>query len=87
MIFLLHGDLGIIQENDIIICISKSGNTDELKLFVRIIKDLGNKIISICGNNNSFLSRSSDFFIDSSVDEEFVLIIVLPQVLLQHNWY
>ena len=66
----LHGDLGIIQENDIIICISKSGNTNELKLFVRIIKDLGNKIISICGNNNSFLSRSSDFFIDSSVDKE-----------------
>ena len=43
----LHGDLGIIQKNDIIICISKSGNTDELKSFVRIIKDLGNKIISI----------------------------------------
>jgi len=66
----LHGDLGIIQKNDIIICISNSGNTDELKSFVRIIKDLGNKIISICGNNNSFLSRSSDFFIDSSVDKE-----------------
>ena len=66
----LHGDLGVIQENDIIICISKSGNTDELRSFVRIIKDLGNKIISICGNSNSFLSRSSDFFIDSSVDEE-----------------
>ena len=66
----LHGDLGIVQENDIIICISNSGNTDELKPFVRIIKDLGNKIISICGNNNSFLSRNSDFFIDSTVDNE-----------------
>jgi len=66
----LHGDLGIIQENDIIICISNSGNTDELKSFVRVIKDLGNKIISICGNNNSFLSRNSDFFIDSTVDKE-----------------
>ena len=61
----LHGDLGNIQENDVVICISKSGNTEELKTLIRLIKNLGNKIVSICGNKNSFLCKNSDFFIDS----------------------
>ena len=66
----LHGDLGNIQENDVVICISKSGNTEELKSLVRLIKHMGNTIVSICGNKNSFLFKNSDFFIDSTVDEE-----------------
>lgn len=66
----LHGDLGNIQENDVVICISKSGNTEELKSLIRLIKNLGNKIVSICGNKNSFLCKNSDFFIDSTVDKE-----------------
>lgn len=66
----LHGDLGNIQENDVVICISKSGNTEELKSLVRMIKNLGNKIIAICGNKYSFLCENSDFFIDSTVDKE-----------------
>ena len=66
----LHGDLGNIQENDVIICISKSGNTEEIISLVRLIKNLGNKIVAICGNKNSFLCKNSDFFIDSTVDKE-----------------
>ena len=66
----LHGDLGNIQKNDIVICISKSGNTKEIKLLVPLIKKLGNKIISICGNLNSYLSKESDFCLDVSVEKE-----------------
>ena len=46
----MHGDLGNIQKNDVVICISKSGNTEEIKMLVPLVKNLGNKIISICGN-------------------------------------
>tara|TARA_B100000683_G_C12478668_1_gene550539 strand:+ start:115 stop:1077 length:963 start_codon:yes stop_codon:yes gene_type:complete len=66
----LHGDLGNIQENDVVICVSNSGNTDEIISLVRLIKNLGNKIVAICGNKNSFLTKNSDFFIDSTVDKE-----------------
>ncbi len=66
----LHGDLGNIQKNDIVICISKSGNTKEIKLLVPLIKKLGNKIISICGNLNSYLAKESDFCLDVSVEKE-----------------
>ncbi len=50
----LHGDLGNIQKNDVVICISKSGNTEEIKMLVPLVKNLGNKIISICGNKESY---------------------------------
>ena len=66
----LHGDLGNIQKNDILICISKSGNTKEIKMLVPLVKKLGNKIISICGNKESYLAKESGLFIDSTVDKE-----------------
>ena len=66
----LHGDLGNIQKNDIVICVSKSGNTKEIKLLVPLIKKLGNKIISICGNLNSYLAKESNFCLDVSVEKE-----------------
>lgn len=66
----LHGDLGNIQENDIVICVSKSGNTEEIKSFILLVKNLGNKVISICGNKDSYLVRESDLFLDSTVDKE-----------------
>ncbi|MAX68907.1 MAG: D-arabinose 5-phosphate isomerase, partial [Flavobacteriales bacterium] len=59
----LHGDLGKIQKNDVVICISKSGNTEEIKMLVPLVKNLGNKIISICGNKESYLAKESDLFI------------------------
>ena len=66
----LHGDLGNIQKNDVLICISKSGNTEEIKSLIPLVKDLGNKIISICGNVNSYLAQESDYFLDSTVEKE-----------------
>ena len=66
----VHGDLGNIQKGDVVLCLSKSGNTDEIKSLVSNIKVLGNCIISLCGNPLSFLSKSSDIFINASVSEE-----------------
>ena len=66
----MHGDLGNIQRNDIVILISKSGNTEEIKMLVPLVKKLGNKIISICGNKDSYLAKESDLFVDSTVDRE-----------------
>jgi len=66
----IHGDLGNIQKDDVVICISKSGNTEEIKYLLPLIKDLGNNIISICGNSNSYLAKESNLFLDSTVEKE-----------------
>ena len=67
----IHGDLGLIQMNDIVICISKSGNTPEIKSLVPFIKaNDSNKLIAITGDTNSFLATSSDFVLNSSVEKE-----------------
>ena len=66
----IHGDLGNVQQGDIVLCLSKSGNTDEIKSLVSNINTLGNKIISICGNPSSYLAKNSDIYIDASVSEE-----------------
>ena len=66
----IHGDLGNIQDGDVVICISKSGNTSEVKALVPFIKDMGNKIIALTGNLKSFLAKESDFTLDVSVDKE-----------------
>ena len=66
----IHGDLGNIQEGDVVICISKSGNTPEVKAVVPFIKNMGNKIIALTGNRKSFLAVESDFILDVSVEKE-----------------
>lgn len=66
----IHGDLGIIQPNDVVICISKSGNTPEIKVLVPILKTMGNKLIALVGNTNSYLALQSDFILNSSVAKE-----------------
>jgi len=66
----IHGDLGLIQKNDIIICISKSGNTTEIKALVPFIKKNYNKLIAITGETKSYLSEKSDIVISSYVDAE-----------------
>ena len=66
----IHGDLGLIQNEDIIICISKSGNTPEIKALVPFIKKTNNKLIAITGETNSYLSKKSDIVISSYVDNE-----------------
>ena len=66
----IHGDLGTIQKNDIVICISKSGNTPEIKVLVPLIRNSGNKIIAITGNLESFLGTNADFVLNSYVEKE-----------------
>jgi len=66
----IHGDLGTIQENDTVICISKSGNTPEIKVLVPLIKAIGNKLIAITGTRDSFLGQQADFVLNAYVEKE-----------------
>jgi arabinose-5-phosphate isomerase len=66
----IHGDLGNVLEDDIVICISKSGNTPEIKVLVPLIKNYGNKIIAITGNIDSFLGKNADFTLNTFVEKE-----------------
>ena len=66
----IHGDLGNVQKNDIVICLSKSGNTPEIKVLVPLIKNYGNKIIAITGNIDSFLGKNADFTLNTFVEKE-----------------
>ncbi|MCM4161800.1 KpsF/GutQ family sugar-phosphate isomerase [Antarcticibacterium flavum] len=66
----IHGDLGSILEDDVVICISKSGNTPEIKVLVPLIKNFKNRIIAITGNKDSFLGQQSDFVLNTYVEKE-----------------
>ncbi len=66
----IHGDLGIIQKDDIVICISKSGNTPEIKVLIPLIKISENKIIAITGNIDSYLAQQADFILNTTVEQE-----------------
>lgn len=66
----IHGDLGTVQENDSVICISKSGNTPEIKVLVPLIKAQGNKLIAITGNPESFLGQQADYVLNAFVEKE-----------------
>jgi arabinose-5-phosphate isomerase len=66
----IHGDLGMILKNDVVIVLSKSGDSDEIKMLVPLIKNFGNTIIAIAGNINSFLSKNADIVLNTTVSEE-----------------
>lgn len=66
----IHGDLGTIQEDDVVICISKSGNTPEIKMLVPLIKRANNKLIALTGNTSSFLANQSNFVLNTYVEQE-----------------
>lgn len=66
----IHGDLGSILKDDVVICISKSGNTPEIKVLVPLIKNFGNPIIAITGNTDSFLAKQADHVLNSYVEKE-----------------
>lgn len=66
----IHGDLGMVQPDDIVICISKSGNSPEIKVLVPILKHFGNSLIAITGNTTSFLAKGADFILDTTVESE-----------------
>ena len=59
----IHGDLGMIRDEDIVIIISKSGETPEIKVLKPLIKIRNNKLVAIVGNTNSFLAAQADAFI------------------------
>jgi arabinose-5-phosphate isomerase len=66
----IHGDLGMIQPNDVVILISKSGNSPEIKVLIPFIKNFGNPVIAICGNETSYLATQADIFVNSTVEKE-----------------
>lgn len=66
----IHGDLGIIQKDDIVICISKSGNSPEIKSLIPFLKKEKNILIGMTSDLNSFLSTNSDFIINTPVSKE-----------------
>ena len=66
----VHGDLGMVRGEDVVVCISKSGDTEEIRELLPMFKRLGVKIISLVGNVNSHLAKQSDIVLDISVREE-----------------
>lgn len=66
----IHGDLGLILEDDVVICISKSGNTPEIKVLVPLIKNGPNKMIAITGNKDSFLGQQVNYVLNAFVEKE-----------------
>ena len=74
----IHGDLGMVQEHDVVICISKSGNSPEIKVLVPLLKRFGNPLIGITGNLTSFLGKESDYVLNAYVESECDPINLAP---------
>ncbi|HDY7992947.1 TPA: KpsF/GutQ family sugar-phosphate isomerase [Vibrio vulnificus] len=73
-----HGDLGMVKPEDVLLAISNSGETDEILKILPFLKDNGNPIISITGNNKSTMSRASDLTINSRVSQEACVLQLAP---------
>ena len=74
----IHGDLGMIQKDDVIICISKSGNSPEIKVLVPLLTRFGNTLIGMTGNMTSFLAKGSKYVLNTTVDIEACPINLAP---------
>lgn len=66
----IHGDIGMVQKEDIVMIISKSGDSPEIKVLIPIIKNFKNTIVAICGNMQSYLAKSADLVLNTTVKEE-----------------
>ncbi|MGM0650833.1 MAG: KpsF/GutQ family sugar-phosphate isomerase [Bacteroidota bacterium] len=66
----IHGDLGIIQQDDIVLILSKSGNTSEIKVLIPLIRSFNNTIVAIVSDQNSFLATHADLVLKATVSEE-----------------
>ncbi len=66
----IHGDLGMVQQDDIVMIISKSGESPEIKVLITLIKNLGNKLIAMVGNLNSSLALGADMVLNTTVSQE-----------------
>lgn len=66
----LHGDLGMVQQHDIVMIVSKSGESPEIKALAQLINNFKNPLIALCGNKASSLAKYADYFLDATVSEE-----------------
>lgn len=66
----IHGDLGMIQKDDIVMCVSKSGSTPEIKVLVPLLKRRGSKLVALISNTNSYLAQQADFVLNATIAEE-----------------
>ena len=66
----IHGDLGMVQKHDVVICLSKSGNTPEIKVLVPLLKRLNIKLAALVSNTNSYLAKHADFVLNATIGEE-----------------
>jgi len=66
----IHGDLGIIQKEDLVICLSKSGETPEIRVLIPLLKQHGNKLVAMVGNTGSYLAKAADYVLDATVPKE-----------------
>jgi arabinose-5-phosphate isomerase len=74
----IHGDLGMIQPGDVVICISKSGNSPEIKVLAPLLKRDGNILIGMTANKNSFLGKESDYVLNAYVEHEACPLNLAP---------
>lgn len=74
----LHGDVGLIQSQDVCLILSKSGNTAEIKSSLPSIKQFSSKVIAITGNLNSYLAQNSDIILDATVEKEAGILNLAP---------
>ncbi len=66
----IHGDLGMVQPEDVVLIISKSGNSPEIKVLIPFIKGFGNPVIALCGNASGYLATHADCFVNCTVEKE-----------------
>lgn len=74
----IHGDLGMVQEDDLIICISKSGNTPEIKVLVPLLKRRGSKLVALVSNVDSYLAQSADYILNATIEQEACPLNLAP---------
>ncbi|GGZ41195.1 D-arabinose 5-phosphate isomerase [Echinicola pacifica] len=74
----IHGDLGMIQKEDFVICISKSGNTPEVKVLVPMLKRMGSRLAALVSNTSSFLAQQADFVLNATIAEEACPLNLAP---------
>jgi arabinose-5-phosphate isomerase len=74
----IHGDLGMIQREDIVICISKSGNTPEIKVLIPLLKRRGSLLVALVSNTNSYLAQQADFVLNATIAEEACPLNLAP---------
>jgi arabinose-5-phosphate isomerase len=66
----IHGDLGIVQPEDVVICLSKSGDTPEIKALVPLLKNFGNALIAMVSNRNSYLGKNATYILHTPIEKE-----------------